>query len=268
MWFTYGGLVSQNSSGSSDGFCGLGVVPTFGAPEFFTTGNDFVESLTTSPDKSLWLWYSGGGTFSAPLSSPISHLALFTVKAPHAYTTCTIGSDRRVWCLSDAGSGPGPIDVFAEPRGPGRPKLAASYPTPCFNGVASNLVGGSDGNLWFTCYMATSPYNSQLVRVTPQGAMLSYALGGQWSFTSLTVGPHGNLWFSTGVQRCCYELGYFTASGQITVVASTSPSGSQVLLPFAMYPILGAPNGTLYGMGPTNNNQNSAVDLAVMTNAP
>jgi hypothetical protein len=62
---------------------------------------------------------------------------------------------------------------------------------------------------------------------------------------------------------CCYELGYITTDGQITVVASTSPSGGEQLLPFRIYPVVGALNGTLYGMGPLGG-QYSATKLVVI----
>jgi hypothetical protein len=275
MWFTYSGLVSQTGSGATDGNCELGRIASAAtAPSFFSSPNQFTE-LTPAPDQSLWLWnQNADGTYSVPLERRLSRLAIGRVLTKHQYATCTLGPPDDVWCAGQTTSGldaPTTVDDWAELIGPGRPTLRATYPLPaiCLGphyqpSDFNSMVLGSDGNLWFLCPGRTSNGATQLVRVTPQGTTTAFSAGSQWFYGNLTVGPHGNLWFVASVVfGPAGILGYFTYDGKMTVVASTSPSGSQQLLPFAIFPIVGAPNGTLYGMGPIGG-QNSATKLVII----
>jgi streptogramin lyase len=92
------------------------------------------------------------------------------------------------------------------------------------------LVAGPDGNLW------VGSYSAYIARVTPQGVIAEYPVGGG---TGLAFAPDGNLWLAGGSTIVRYEPG----SGTSTTFAV--PDGT-MLRDLAL-----APDGTLWWAGTT-----------------
>ena len=92
------------------------------------------------------------------------------------------------------------------------------------------VAAGPDGNIWFT-----SPLDHVVGRVTPAGAVTTFADPRVSGPTRLTVGPDGNLWYTN--QRG-NTIGRIAPAG-----ATTTFSGPGVIAPFDITP---GPDGNLW----------------------
>lgn len=87
------------------------------------------------------------------------------------------------------------------------------------NHAVSNLVVGSEGNLWFTdtdgCYETDNNGGPCAIgRITETGAATDFAQGLAFHTlpSDLTVGPEGNVWF---IDRGGHAIGRITSAGAI-----------------------------------------------------
>ncbi len=73
--------------------------------------------------------------------------------------------------------------------------------------LPSGIVGGPDGNLWFTSLGRVS-------RITTSGVVTEF--GSVWLPPSITVGPDGRLWFADSDIEAVGYVGQVTLAGQAT----------------------------------------------------
>lgn len=132
---------------------------------------------------------------------------------PTAQTTLTVGPDGNLWTGGE----------YAVSRTrPDGTTTTFSLPQD-IQPIVEWIVGGPDGNLWFT--IGGLPQG--IGRVTPDGSPTEFELLPYVSFRSLHAivsAPDGNLWFTepkTGVGSDPYAaaIGYITLDGTITELA-------------------------------------------------
>ncbi len=101
-------------------------------------------------------------------------------------------------------------------------------PLPAANSYPASIAAGPDGNLWFTEV-------GKIGRITKDGVLSEFPVGGVDSGVWITSGPDGNMWFTTSYGK----INKISTAGVITTVAS---------LPFISSPdgIATGPDGNLW----------------------
>lgn len=137
------------------------------------------------------------------------------------------GPDGNMW-FTESGApgreGLGPGETGAAKIGTITPTGNISeYPLSTPYTTLGGITSGPDGNLWFTetFYPAIGgsppPLGGAIGRISPTGTVTEFPLpkGGGSSPRAITVGPDGNLWFTT-TGFTTTAIGRITPDGQIT----------------------------------------------------
>jgi len=82
------------------------------------------------------------------------------------------------------------------------------YPIPTTESEPVSIVGGPDGNLWFTEFES-----DKVGKMTPSGAVTEIALPKASAPTAIVSGPDGNLWITENGRN---KIGKITPSGVLT----------------------------------------------------
>lgn len=83
------------------------------------------------------------------------------------------------------------------------------FPVPTINATPNGIVGGPDGNVWFT-----ELSGNKIGRITPQGLMTEFEIPtAQSQPFGIAAGADGNLWFT---ERLSGKIGRITPDGVIT----------------------------------------------------
>jgi len=98
--------------------------------------------------------------------------------------------------------------TYAASGGEVYPAPTTEYRTPTSNSWPDGIIGGPEGNLWFTEYNS-----SKIGRITPGGKVTEFALPTGSAPTGIATGPDGNLWFT---ERYGDAIGRITPAGAIT----------------------------------------------------
>jgi virginiamycin B lyase len=126
------------------------------------------------------------------------------------------------------------------------------FPLPVPGRQPRLIVGGSDGNLWFT-------ENGHLGRITPAGRITEFTLPAGATPSGLTAGPDGALWFTD------------VAAGRIGRLDPRSGAVREFALPAGtglVGPIVAGPSGSLWfpaGTGPDSVGVYTAFTIARIT---
>jgi virginiamycin B lyase len=227
--------------------CGirLKLTATTGATEFKVSGLSGIGPMVTGPGGDLWFIGGTGGppnglTEVVGRITPSGQAKLYQIPdnpgltfdgiaaGPHGTVWFTEGSANKVGRLTPS---TGHIDTFPVPLPP-----AASLPQR--NIQTTDIVAGSDGNLWFDVAdisSATPVLDGYVGRVTPTGAITLFAVPGGGQPAGIVVGADGNLWSRIAVgdasTRCGAIPGYtpgpnlvrVTPAGGVTLVGENSP---------------------------------------------
>jgi streptogramin lyase len=153
----------------------------------------FPGTLTVGPDGNLWF---NAGTQIGRMT-PSGSITEFPLPTTGVYAIAlTVGPDGNLWFPEDRSDGGTSQIGRITPSG-----TITEFPLPVAGFEPNVLTVGPDGNLWFGA-ADVGAAQSEIDRITPSGAVTEFAasatgarVGSPFSFTVLTVGPNGNLWF-------------------------------------------------------------------------
>lgn len=171
-------------------------------------------------------------------------------------TRLIAGSDGRLWFdlngVDSAGYGVGYILPngtvtpvrFLTPQPPACQLTLTSaignLPTNCYEGYGLQL--GPDHDFWYATHMLFTPYDAQIVRVTPTGATTVFPLPAHSIAARFTFDAAGNLWFIktnfVSVSDISGNIGRIDTAGHVTefpAMANSQPTG-----------IVAGPDGALW----------------------
>jgi hypothetical protein len=151
--------------------------------------------LTVGPDGNLWF---NAGTQIGRIT-PSGAITEFPLPTTGVYATAlTVGPDGNLWFPEDRPEGGASTSQIGRITPSG---TITEIPLPVAGFEPDVLTVGPDGNLWFGA-ADVGAAQSEIDRITPSGAITEFAVsatganvGSPFSFTVLTVGPDGNLWF-------------------------------------------------------------------------
>jgi streptogramin lyase len=181
--------------------------------------------IATGPDGNLW--------FSEDLGSQSGQIgrttagASFTgfsnaspVISPYAIAA---GGDGNMWFTDQDNLQIGRVTMQGQ---------ITVLPLPSSFGVPQAIAQGPDGAMWF-------PEASSIARVSPDGALTVFDLGGDKGPTGIATGPDGNLWFTenSGVIGRMTPMGAWTEFVLPRDAAGDNP---------ALYEICAGPDGNLW----------------------
>jgi streptogramin lyase len=150
----------------------------------FTPLNTRPTGLVVDANHQVWAISSAGTAGSLSTIAMNQHVTTFPLSfAPSAIT---IGSDQNFW-ITGGGFGSPSIIARVTPAG------SETDFTVKAGRRAGDIVGGSDGALWFTACSPT--FFGGIGRITTDGSQSFYPSHCQEVITS---GPDGNLWFGWG----------------------------------------------------------------------
>ncbi len=194
-------------------------------------------SIVSGPDGNLWFVEWAADAIGR--SNIEGEIASFPLPQPASRPTAiTVGADRNLWFTEGAASlvgritvtgditefrlppGSHPSDIVADPDGNlwftqrgtnriGRITVSgdiAEFPIPGRRSKPSAITIGADGNPWFA--EAGLP---AVGRITPQGNISQFPVPTAAGTESISAGPDGRLWFSSGD-----EVGAIDVTGVIS----------------------------------------------------
>ncbi len=181
--------------------------------------------IATDLDGNVW-FTDWGCQYEAHRITPPGTLTNYHLDLGNAQAPCSValGPSGAMWFLSVEEDRMWKVDPDGTTTAydTGIPALGGSCP--------GGLAAGPDGNMWFTG-------NHLIGKMTPSGAVTTYALPASTFPLSITGGPDGNVWFAT-----------------LNTISSISPDGSitDYPLPFAPGEIVTGPDGNLWFPEPSN----------------
>jgi streptogramin lyase len=151
---------------------------------------------------SLLLWSAGADVALAAPSAPFE-IESFAVPHDGQPFAITPGPDGDLWFAQESNEYSGHPAI-------GRVTTAGEFSEfgnaePSFSPQA--IVSGPDGNLWFT-------EKTGIGRLTPSGAVSTFAVPSNLRPSGITASPDGNLWSAAAESS---EIGRITTEGQVTV---------------------------------------------------
>ncbi len=230
-----GGVVEKESSGIAEGpdknawFAyrdGVGkITPTGVSTEYsFSTEKGTIWGIAAGPAKEEDMWFTvyKSSPDEVPEASAIAKITTAGVVTEYPLPTAS-------WPIGITG-GPGGDVWFAEHGTDKVGKITTSgaiteYALPT-GSRPSSITSGPDGNAWFTIEKTKEEsglHENKIAKITPSGTITEYPLPEQGSDSQptpqgITVGPDGNIWFTTSCGKPCY-IGKMTTSGALTEYA-------------------------------------------------
>ena len=180
--------------------------PPIGAIETFGSSLQYPTDITAGPDGNLWIAAGHGiGRMSTD-----GVLRVFPLPESKAADDITGGPDGNVWFT--AGQAIGRMTPTGE--------VAMFETTLGWNG---DIAAGPDGMVWFTSSPAGSagPPGS-ISRITPSGAVTTFAGAGIDHPYSIVAGADGNLWFTDFATDA---IGRITPTGVVTTFTDPGLDG-------------------------------------------
>ena len=174
------------------------------------------------PDGALWFasWTQPtAGTYGSQFIGRIDSggtVTEFPIGFDGGGAAYAFGADGRLWIDDQASSISGPYYMLVmDTQG----KIVATYggaPVGTFGGapVVANMVLGPDQRLW-----VADIQDEEVGAIDETGHWSSYSLRGSACgfITGITVGPDGNLWFSSFYTSSCNVIGKITTDGVATI---------------------------------------------------
>jgi streptogramin lyase len=177
----------------------LGGIAEFSMPAGVSTPNDLINGT----DGNFWFIDAASHLGSADVNGAFS--ALFT--ATNA-AGLTVGADNNFWVPELATN---VVDVYNTSG-----TLLHTYPTG-YSAQLGEALLATDGNVWLG-----TTVGSTLGKVTPAGAVTTFALSNHGGLRGLTTGPDNNIWI-TGDVASVFKV---TTAGSIaaTLTLPTNPA--------------------------------------------
>ncbi len=226
LWFpaiAYGNFATKQPSGAIGRLTPAGAFQMFALPGL----NSYPTAITFADDGTLWFTAFQGNGQLAPLGdtaphftggfSEIGHMTLdgqfhlFPLPSSSvSLAGIAAGPDGNLWFTENLDSN------RATSQRIGRMTPAGAFTdfpvtAPFASSYLGRIIVGADGNLWFSLRGADANSNAvgALGKMTPQGTVSIVQLGKFAVPEDMTVGPDGNVWFTTG-----FAVGRVTPDGQ------------------------------------------------------
>jgi virginiamycin B lyase len=198
-----------------------GSITNYALPTGYNTGaGEFGDCLTTGPDGNLWFGAQGPDSAVIGSMTPIGTFTWYPLSDTISINQNLItGSDGNLWfCATVLGS---PNQSAIGTMTLTGTVTTYTMPADYIGGGTNFIVGGPDGNLWFTGYdNSNNPY---IGSSTTSGTITTYSLpsgydsGTDGASVSLIIsGPGESLWFSGVDNNGNNYLASTTTGGVVT----------------------------------------------------
>ena len=203
LWF------STTSNPMLGGSLAIGRITPTGVVTLFTKGLaafNQLHGITVGPDANLWVSANpeNGGPGAIGRVTPAGNITWFDGGLPPTALVSRVvsGPDRSVWFRVREPEPNGPNVRVALGRITSSGAITVYSKGLPTNSYLGNLVGGADGNMWFTVLLPGKQGSQPgaIGRITPSGVITLFTKGlaPVNQPQGLTVGPGGTLWFTVG----------------------------------------------------------------------
>jgi streptogramin lyase len=190
-------------------------LPTYPVPTYGT----YPVGITSGPDGNLWFTEYAGNRIGR--ISPAGTITEFPLPQPNRQPSgIALGPDGNLWFAESPCTGSVCVASYVNGEAVGKITpggvisefVTTTEATLYYPGMGS-IVGGPDGNVWFT-----EAGTNSIGRITPHGVVTHFPLPMQFVtdyLAAITRGPDGNLWFSED-SPASSPIGKITPAGVVS----------------------------------------------------